>query len=125
MISTILLLLITVPPDHLKCPSDEWLLFGGSCYYSYGAGSELSWDEAQGYCQSQGGNLMSVGSEEENDAILKHYVFDDLSLSNIFWVGLRRKQDANGESFQNDYEWVDGSLNDYNRFARNKNINYS
>ena len=109
----------------MKCPSDEWLLSGGSCYHSYGTVNELTWDEAQGYCESQGGNLMSVGSKEEDDAILKHYVFEDLSLSNIFWVGLRRKQDANGESFENDYEWVDGSLNDYNRFARNENIYYS
>ena len=62
---------------------------------------------------------MSIGSKEEDDAVLKHYVFDDLSLTDIFWVGLRRKQDANGESFQNDYEWVDGSLNEYKRFAGN------
>ena len=96
----------------------DWLLFGGSCYRSYGAGSELSWNEAQDYCLSQGGNLMSVGSEEEDNAVLQHYIINDFSLTDVFWIGLRRKMDAEAENYNKDYEWIDGSLNDYSRFAR-------
>ena len=108
---------ISVSPDALKCPNSEWLLFEGSCYRPYGATNELTWAEAQDYCASQGGNLMSVGSGEESDAVLKHYVFDTLSLTDLFWIGLRRKEDAQGEDFEKDYEWVDGSLNDYKHFV--------
>ena len=108
---------IAVSPDALKCPNSEWLLFEGSCYRPYGATNELTWAEAQDYCASQGGNLMSVGSGEESDAVLKHYVFDTLSLTDLFWIGLRRKEDAQGEDFEKDYEWVDGSLNDYKHFV--------
>ena len=60
---------------------------------------------------------MSVGSGEENDAVLKYYVFDELSLTDLFWIGLHRKGDAEGEDFEKDYEWVDGSLNDYKHFS--------
>ena len=112
----------SVPPDSLKCPSSDWLHFAGSCYHSYGAGYELSWNEAQDYCLSQGGNLMSVGSEDEANAVLSHYVLEDFSLSDVFWIGLRRKIDADGEKFNKDYEWIDGSLNDYSHFARNSKI---
>ena len=102
----------------------DWLHFGGSCYRSYGAGNELTWNEAQDYCLSQGGNLMSVGSEDEDNAVLQHYVLEDFSLTDVFWIGLRRKMDAEGEKYNKDYAWIDESLNDYSHFARKYFLQY-
>ena len=95
----------------------EWSHYEGSCYQAYGTGKELSWNEAQDFCVSQGGNLLSVGSEEEEHEVLYRFIFDEMTLTDVLWMGLRRKIDADGESFKNDYEWIDGSLNDYSRFA--------
>ena len=106
---------VLVPPDSLKCPNDEWMKYGPSCYKAYSA-EKRSFAEARGYCQSQGGDLMSVGSNEEEASILKPIV-EQFKVSNIFWIGLYRSIDAVGESYETDYEWVDGSLKEYNHFA--------
>ena len=108
----------SVPPDNLKCPTDTWLHYASSCYQAYAAGSERSFSEARAFCQSQGGDLMSVGSQEEEQSVVQP-ILDNYQLSDIFWIGLERKMDATGEDFMSDYEWIDGTLLDYNHFAGN------
>ena len=105
-----------MPPESLKCPNDEWMKYGPSCYKAYTAENSRSFNEARAYCQSQGGDLMSVGSNEEEESILRPIV-DQMKVSNIFWIGLSRSMGAVGESYETDYEWVDGSLKEYNHFA--------
>ena len=111
-----------VPTPALKCPSEDWLHYGSSCYKAYSLGFERSFSEARAYCQSEGGDLMSVGSLEEEDSVIRPIVIDQYKVSNIFWIGLKRKMDAQGEDFKNDYVWTDGTLLDFNHFARNSHI---
>ena len=82
----------------------------------YSSGYERSFTEARAYCQAQGGDLMSVGSAEEETNVLKQIV-DNYKVMSIFWIGLFRAMSAEGESYEKDYEWVDGSLKEYNHFA--------
>ena len=61
---------------------------------------------------------MSVGSQQEEDNILKP-IIDEYKVMGIFWIGLYRIVGAGGEDYVNDYEWVDGTLKDFNHFAGN------
>ena len=107
-----------MPPDTLKCPGNDWIHYGPSCYraYSTNDGDLRSFTEARGFCQSQGGDLITLGSQEEEQSVLKQIV-DGNMVSNIFWIGLHKSEGAQGESYEDDYEWVDGSLKEYNHFA--------
>ena len=112
---------ITVSPDNLKCPGDDWIHYGGSCYKAYSTFTNnlhnlRSFSEARAVCQSQGGDLISVSSVEEENNVLKQIV-DNYMVISIFWIGLSRSMSATGESYEKDYEWVDGSLKEYNHFA--------
>ena len=78
-----------MPPETLKCPSVEWSHYEGSCYQAYGTGKELSWNEAQDFCVSQGGNLLSVGSEEEEHEVLYRFIFDEMRSSPLNSVKIR------------------------------------
>ena len=109
----------------MKCPSDDWIHYGPSCYRAYSYGDSRSFTEARAFCQSQGGDLMSVGSVEEETNVLKPMV-DDYRVTDIFWIGLYKIMSAIGESYEKDYAWVDESLKQYNHFAgikfKQKNI---
>ena len=59
---------------------------------------------------------MSVGSVEEETNVLKQLV-DSYKVTSVFWIGLFRTTSATGESYDKDYEWVDGTLKEYNHFA--------
>ena len=109
-----------MPPDTLKCPGDDWTHYGPSCYKAYNSndGYSRSFTEARGFCQSQGGDLATIGSVEEEQNVLKPMVDSNL-VSNIFWIGLSRSEGATGESYEDDYQWVDGTLKEYNHFAGN------
>ena len=100
----------------MKCPNDDWLHYGSTCYMAFSYGYERSFTEARGFCQSQGGDLMSVGSVEEETNVLKQLV-DSYKVTSVFWIGLFRTMSATGESYDKDYDWVDGSLKEYNHFA--------
>ena len=77
---------------------------------------ERSFDEARQLCQSKGGDLMSVGSQEENDKILP-MIIPQGYMTKSFWIGLQRKNDASGDEYPKDYEWMDGTETDYQHFA--------
>ena len=106
----------------MKCPNEEWIHYGPSCYkafgFNYDSMDARSFSEARAYCQSQGGDLMSVGSKEEEDSVLKR-MEDEQKVYGIFWIGLSRIVGATGEDYVNDYEWVDETLKDFNHFAGN------
>ena len=77
---------------------------------------ERTFEEARAYCKSQGGDLMSIESQEEQDNVLP-IIIPEYNLYKNFWIGLKRKEDAHGEEYPAEYEWVDGTVTDYQHFA--------
>eukprot|EP00091_Calanus_sinicus_P015013 TRINITY_DN32869_c0_g1_i1.p1 TRINITY_DN32869_c0_g1~~TRINITY_DN32869_c0_g1_i1.p1 ORF type:complete len:118 (-),score=12.50 TRINITY_DN32869_c0_g1_i1:104-457(-) len=63
--------------------SAGWSGLGNSCFKYFQ--SDKYWTSAQAYCESQGGNLASVHSAEENDFI-QDLVMSAGRLGNV-WVG--------------------------------------
>ena len=47
--------------QELECPSNEWSVFGDSCYYVDSA-SVQSWDSANKMCQTLGGETSRLAS---------------------------------------------------------------
>ena len=113
--------------DRTFCPPStglyqEWFKYNGHCYHYFGLNvtyyvydGERTWDEARAYCASQGGDLMSIESQEEEDTVLWQ-VAPSTYLYRSFWIGLKRKVDANGEEYPADYEWADGTQTDFQHF---------
>ena len=117
--------------DREFCPESTgyypWKKYESSCYHFFGVDTaswqykdERSFDEARQYCQSKGGDLMSVGSQQEEESVLPKVVPQGYMIKS-FWIGLRRKNDAYGEEFQKDYEWMDGTATDYQHFSGTQN----
>merc|ERR1712142_1261842 len=57
------LLDMDIPPD---CP-EGWADFDSECYKVFQ--SKKSWQDAENYCQGEGGHLASIHSEEENNFV--------------------------------------------------------
>ena len=65
----------------------------------------MSWQEAENYCESQGGHLVVISSNEEQaqvEALLK----EKESVKNTYWIGMRRNS-------SNDFGWVTGEESDF------------
>ena len=77
---------------------------------------ERTFEEARLFCQSQGGDLMSIESQEEQDNVLSKIIPSNYMWKN-FWIGLKRKIDANGDEYPADYEWMDGTQSDFQHFT--------
>ena len=84
---------------------------------------ERTFEEARGFCQSQGGDLMSIESQEEQDNVLPQIIPQNY-MSKNFWIGLKRKVDAEGDEYPADFEWVDGTQTEFQHFAGIKAIEY-
>ncbi|XP_039991833.1 C-type lectin domain family 10 member A-like [Xiphias gladius] len=82
-----------------KC-HDSWRLFETKCYYF--SSRMLSWSSSRAWCRTQGGHLLIVNSEQE-----QNFIFDtsqELEQSSTrLWIGMT---DAEEEG---DWRWVDGS----------------
>lgn len=81
--------------------------FGGG-HYAFCV-HPLPFAEAQADCEQQGGNLVSIHSQEEQDAMLQ--AASALGSARDFWIGLT---DANDES---NFVWTDGSPVDYTNWG--------
>ena len=66
---------------------------------------------------------MSIGSQEEEDNVLWQ-IIPQSYMYKSFWIGLKRKIDANGEEYPADYEWVDGEQTDYQHFKGKRDYLY-
>ena len=58
---------------------------------------------------------MSIESQEEENNVLPR-VAPMNYMYKSFWIGLKRKIDANGEEYPADYEWSDGTVTDFQHF---------
>ncbi|XP_071505817.1 macrophage mannose receptor 1-like [Diadema antillarum] len=90
-------------PNIGVCPSDSnWKYVAPYCYYLSdiaGEGDRKSWSEAQAYCQTQGGHLVSITSGTENQLLMA--MAPTVALQ--YWIGLRQ------EIVDGPYAWSDGS----------------
>uniref|UniRef100_A0A8C9ZTB6 C-type lectin domain-containing protein n=1 Tax=Sander lucioperca TaxID=283035 RepID=A0A8C9ZTB6_SANLU len=87
-----------------NCPM-FWFSFNGRCY-KYVA-TRLTWADAELHCVSQGGNLVSIHSLEEENFI-KSLIKNFDHAQGFTWIGL---SDIHKEG--NTWFWSDGSVVDY------------
>ncbi|XP_022084629.1 macrophage mannose receptor 1-like [Acanthaster planci] len=93
-----------------KCVSDNEIKFGDYCYLpSTVSGSKLrsgTWNEAENECRSQGGNLASVFSEDEQTLVQVL----SFGFAKSYWIGLRQYGNS-------DFAWSDGTAYDKNTYS--------
>ncbi|KAI4795611.1 hypothetical protein KUCAC02_029784 [Chaenocephalus aceratus] len=70
--------------QHETCPS-FWLAFNGRCYRYIN--TERTWADAELYCVSQGGNLVSIHNTVEEDFV-KFLIKSSDPLEGHTWIGL-------------------------------------
>ncbi len=88
-----------------QCESYEWTKYNDHCYKYFGAEESRSFVDAESYCQSKAGHLMSINSYEEGAALSMYE-------SVYIWIGLRQADDDQ----EGGYYWTDGSPLDYTNY---------
>lgn len=83
------------------------------CYkviYFHDASRRLNFEEANAACRRDGGQLVSIESEDEQRLIEK-FIENLLASDGDFWIGLRRREEkqSNNTACQDLYAWTDGS----------------
>ncbi|XP_010766078.1 ladderlectin-like [Notothenia coriiceps] len=94
------------PPMELQqdtCPS-FWFSFNGRCYKYFN--TERTWADAELYCVSQGGNLVSIHSTEEEDFV-KFLIKSSDPAEGYTWIGL------NDIAKEGRWMWSDGCAAKY------------
>lgn len=84
----------TTGETHVEYQAHSYTLFNMS----------MTWTEAEAYCESLGGHLMTIGSEEETEKVLD--IFSQ-SEKQLLWLGGYYDEAASG------WKWVDGSEFNY------------
>ncbi|KAG8519005.1 Layilin, partial [Galemys pyrenaicus] len=82
------------------------------CYkviYFHDASRRLNFEEARAACRRDGGQLVSIESEDEQRLIEK-FIENLLASDGDFWIGLRRREEKenNSTACQDLYAWTDG-----------------
>ncbi|KAG7471364.1 hypothetical protein MATL_G00123740 [Megalops atlanticus] len=83
------------------------------CYkiaYFQDSGRRVAFEEAQGACRGDGGELLSVETENEQ-RLVERFLKELRAGDGDFWIGLRRNQarPSAGANCQEQYHWLDGS----------------
>uniref|UniRef100_A0A8C6RAU7 Layilin n=1 Tax=Nannospalax galili TaxID=1026970 RepID=A0A8C6RAU7_NANGA len=87
------------------------------CYkviYFHDAFRRLNFEEAKEACRRDGGQLISIESEDEQRLIEK-FIENLLASDGDFWIGLRRieEKQSNNTACQDLYVWTDGSISKF------------
>ncbi|XP_033624558.1 macrophage mannose receptor 1-like [Asterias rubens] len=110
----------TAVPEFPVCPTEaDWFLNGDSCFYfstTVANAERKSWQEAEGWCNQEGGNLASVhGSDEQN------FINNKMAGLTVesHWIGIREYEIEGKYTWSDntpiDFEnWVAGEPNDFN-----------
>ncbi|XP_041098205.1 layilin isoform X4 [Polyodon spathula] len=83
------------------------------CYkiaYFQDASRKLNFEEASGACRSDGGELLSIESENEQK-LVENFIQELRASDGDFWIGLQRKQGYQDSTVDcpGKYYWLDGS----------------
>jgi len=84
--------------------------FGGHSYY-YFEHSEITWEEAKARCEARGGHLLTITSQEEQDAVygyIQQYAHPDIDI----WIGIQASESEKPWS-----EWVTGEAVTYTNWG--------
>lgn len=98
----------------------QLVCWGGTrrpCYkviYFREAFQRLNFEEAKEACRRDGGQLVSIETEDEQRLIEK-FIENLLASDGDFWIGLRRLEEKQGNSTacQDLYAWTDGSTSQF------------
>ncbi|XP_075858614.1 layilin isoform X2 [Microcebus murinus] len=87
------------------------------CYkviYFHDSSRRLNFEEAKEACRRDGGQLVSIESEDEQRLIEK-FIENLLASDGDFWIGLRRHEEkqSNSTACQDLYAWTDGSTSKF------------
>ncbi|KHN72818.1 Brevican core protein [Toxocara canis] len=76
--------------------SQGWMMYESNWYRLFE--NELQWVQAENFCRTFGGNLVSIMDQAENDFV------DKLRKKSNIWIGLNKLNDSLGI-----YKWSDGN----------------
>uniref|UniRef100_G3QKP1 Layilin n=1 Tax=Gorilla gorilla gorilla TaxID=9595 RepID=G3QKP1_GORGO len=87
------------------------------CYkviYFHDTSRRLNFEEAKEACRRDGGQLVSIESEDEQKLVEK-FIENLLPSDGDFWIGLRRREEkqSNSTACQDLYAWTDGSISQF------------
>ena len=104
-----------------QCPRN-WVAYGNFCYRFLPHTRSIpgkSWEFARAYCRVFGGDLVSIGSSQENSFIRRRLL---LYRRSTFWLGLYRN--SSGEVANQGWIWMDGTEFNYSRWGRREPNNW-
>nr|XP_003923777.1 layilin isoform X1 [Saimiri boliviensis boliviensis] len=87
------------------------------CYkviYFHDTSQRLNFEEAKEACRRDGGQLVSIESENEQKLVEK-FIENLMASDGDFWIGLRRRAEkqSNSTACQDLYAWTDGSTSQF------------
>ena len=108
---------ISIPEirSEFEIPSDV-LYFNGHKYKLYDDNS-MDWEEAETYCESLGGHLVTITSEEEQSAVFQY--LDSFNLKNDVWIGISDSENEGDWS-----HWITGEEVIYSNWGTGEPDNY-
>ena len=71
---------VPVADDAVNIP-EEALYYGGNYYWVYEYGTAVTWEEAEEFCEKQGGHLAVITSDELNDMLFAYEFATMMELS--------------------------------------------
>nr|XP_045001552.1 layilin isoform X2 [Jaculus jaculus] len=100
--------------------SGQLLCRGGTqrpCYkviYFHDASRRLDFEDAREACRRDGGQLVSIESENEQ-RLIERFIENLLASDGDFWIGLRRHEEkqSNNSACQDLYVWTDGTTSKF------------
>lgn len=121
-LQAVLLVMLLAGPRGVtgRLLSGQLVCRGGTrrpCYkvvYFHDASRRLNFEEARAACRRDGGQLVSIESEDEQKLIEK-FIENLLASDGDFWIGLRRREEkqSNSTVCQDFYAWTDGSTSTF------------
>ncbi|MCD8382108.1 MAG: leucine-rich repeat protein [Clostridiales bacterium] len=96
---------------------DDALIYNGHSYY-YFADYSLEWEDANAYCESLGGHLVTITSEEEQNAV---YNYISALAGNVdIWIGISDSDEEGNWS-----TWITGETVTYTNWGSGEPDDYS